>query len=193
MAVFIAVTGPLSAIDYVAPNLIIGVPGDASQFDIELFDGDASSNLSSKYDINVSTSGYTYTLFQDPDRDGTGSTVEQVRTQADFVNDSWSSYVTSHSVTPAAKGQGGFYWYRLSLDFNGNPDTEQFFNALKVRVRSDSTSPVSVGAFKEIIIGSSPFNPVLDPGLNSPENTYDGDWVFNVRVTGGATPPLEFS
>ena len=35
--------------------------------------------------------------------------------------------------------------------------------------------------------------PVLDPGLGSPDNTYDGDWVFNVRVTGGATPPLNFS
>ena len=190
---FIAVTGPLSAIDYVAPNLIIGIPDDATQFDIELFDGDASANLSSKYDINVSTAGYTYTLYQDPDRDGTGSNIELTRTQADFSNDTWSSYVSSHAVSASARGQGGFYWYRLSLNFNGNPDAEQFFNALKVRVRSSSTAPVSVGAFKEIIIGSSPFNPVLDPGLNSPDNTYDGDWVFNVRVTGGATPPLEFS
>ena len=191
---FLAVTGPLSAIDYVAPNIIIGIPGDATQFDIELFDGDASANLSSKYDINVSTAGYTYTLFADPNRDGAGGIVELTRTDADFTNDAWSSYVTNHPVKQAAQGEGGFYWYRLSLDFNGNPDTEQFFNALKVRVRSDvPDTPVSVSAFKEVIIGSSPFNPILDPGLASPDNTYDGDWDFDVKVTAAAIPPINFS
>ena len=85
----------------------------ATTFDIELFDGDASANLTSKYDINVSTSGYTYTLFQDPNRDGTGSDVEQVKTQADFANDSWSSYVTNYPVSESAKGQGGFYWLSI--------------------------------------------------------------------------------
>ena len=190
---FLSITGPLSAIDYVAPDIIIGIPPDASQFDIELFDGDASQDLTSKYDINVSTAGYTYTLYPDPLRDGTGSNVELVRTQADFSNDAWSSYVTNHPVNSDARGPGGFFWYRLSLEFNGNPDTEQFFNALKVRVRSNSTVIPSVSAFKEVIIGSSPFNPVLDPGLDSPNNTYNGDWEFNVRIPRGAVPPLEFS
>lgn len=191
---FLAVTGPLSAIRYVAPDLIIGIPGDATQFDIELFDGDASLNLNSRYDINVSSSGYTYTLFQDPDRDGTGSVVELTRSDSDFVNDAWSPYVTNHPVDEGARGQGDFYWYRLSLAFNGDPDTEQFFNALKVRVRSDDNdNPTSVSAFREIIIGSSPFNPILDPGLGSIDNTYDGDWEFDVRITGGAIPPIEFS
>lgn len=190
---FLAISGPLSAINYVAPNIIIGIPNSATQFDIELFDGDAGADLNSKYDVNVSTSGYTYTLYQDPERDGTGSVVELTRTQADFANDTWSPYVTDHPVDNAAQGQDGFYWYRLSLVFNGNPDSEQFFNALKVRVKSDAAALVSVGALKEIIVGAAPFNPLLDPGLNSPANTYDGDWVFNIRVPNGVRESLDIS
>ena len=42
---FLSVTGPLSAIDYVAPNIIIGIPESATTFDIEIFDGDASDRF----------------------------------------------------------------------------------------------------------------------------------------------------
>ena len=180
---FLAITGPLSAIDYVAPEIIIGIPSTATEFDIDLFDGDASAVLSSKYDINVSAAGYTYTLYEDPNKDGTGDAVLVSYQDTDFANDSWSSFVAKQSVSASAQGQGGFYWYRLSLVFNGGPDTEQFFNALKVRVRSDAEISARIGALKVVIIGASPFNGVLDPALNNADNSYNGDWLFDVEVT----------
>ena len=190
---FLAVTGPQSAIEYVPPEIIIGIPSTATQFEIELFDGDASAMLTSRYDINTSGSGFTYTLYEDPDKDGTGTTVLQTRDDTEFVNDDWSSYVANQAVSVSAQGEGGLYWYRLLFEFNGNPDTEQFFNALKVRVRSDSGIDARVGALKRVIIGASPINPVLDPGLGSADNSYGGDWLFDVEVTEAGVPAIEFA
>ncbi len=189
---FMAITGPFSAISYAAPEILIGIPASATTFDIELFDGDAGFQQTTRYDVNFFTSGYTYTLYRDPNRDGSGTDVDLVRIDTDFADDAWDSYVTNHPVNPAAQGAGGFYWYRMELVYNGDPNAEQFFNALKLRVRSDATSSPIVGAFGDIIIGASPINFLLDPPLNSPDNTFDGDWVFNVQVPAGVAPPINF-
>ena len=190
---FVAITGPLSAIEYVPPKIIIGIPSTATRFDIELFDGDASAMVSSRYDINTSTSGFTYTLYQDPKKDGTGNVVVTSQRDTDFSNDIWDTYIASQPIDAAAQGEGGLYWYRLELNFDGDPDTEQFFNGLKVRVRSDADIDSRIGAFKRVIIGASPFNGLLDPGLNSSQNTYEGEWIFDVEVTQDNVPSIEFS
>ena len=189
---FMAITGPFSAISYAAPEILIGIPASATTFDIELFDGDAGFQQTTRYDVNFFTSGYTYTLYRDPNRDGSGTDVDLVRVDTDFVDNAWDSYVTNHPVNPAAQGAGGFYWYRMELVYNGDPNAEQFFNGLKLRVRSDAATSSIVGAFGDIIIGASPINQLLDPGLSSPENTFDGDWVFNVQVPAGVAPPISF-
>ena len=190
---FLAITGPLSAIEYLPPKIIIGLPSTATQYDIEVFDGDASAMVSSRYDINTSSAGYTYTLYQDPDKDGTGATVVAARKDTDFPNDDWGSYIANQPIDASAQGEGGLYWYRLEFTFNGDPDTEQFFNALKIRVRTDAEIKSRVGALKDVIIGASPINGLLDPGLNSRENTFEGEWIFDVEVTQDNVPSIRFT
>ena len=190
---FVAITGPLSAIEYLPPKIIIGLPSTAKKYDIEVFDGDASAMVSSRYDINTSSAGYTYTLYQDPGKDGTGSSIVTSRKDTDFPNDDWGSYIANQPVDADAQGEGGLYWYRLEFVFNGDPDTEQFFNALKIRVRTDTDIKSRIGALKDVIIGASPINGLLDPGLNVSENTYEGEWIFDVEVTQDNVPNVRFT
>ena len=197
---FISIVGPRLSINYNDIIILVGVPVTATNFDIDFFDGDAGLrgqlDPNSHYDQHRPgfATPYSYELYESQSRSAAGGTLILSRTDDDFADNQWTSFATD---LPADHGvpvdlDDNFYWYRLELKYEGDIQNDRFWNGLKIRVRSNGSTLSSVSVLDKIVVVGAPISS-NDPDLEDPNNTYDGNWAFPVRIAQGVIPPLDFT
>jgi hypothetical protein len=180
----------------------ISVPSDAASFELGFFDGDSgrdnngSNNLWAGNWDNTRTES-TYTLYADPLKDGSGTTVVGTwhGNQNNMPNNDWYD-VTLNNV-PEAQGPSGHYFYRLECT---RPVEGHGINALKLR----STGYLSTGQADLVdasfaivgMLATTQDTPILYPEFrgdyrNLGPSTYNGDWQFYFYIPKD-TVSLEF-
>jgi hypothetical protein len=173
----------------------INVPEWMASFDVGFFDGDAGKDDAgniSMFDGNWDSTETesTYTLYADPQRDGTGMTVVRQWSSNDMANNAW--YEESiQNVDEARLDANSNYYYRLEA--NRSPDGGGI-NAFKVR----STGQLSTGRAELVdssfaIIGQlANLNdvPLVYPDFSGDYDNpgtpiYDGTWNFYFDIPPG--------
>jgi PKD repeat protein len=180
----------------------IGVPAGETSFDLDIFDGDIGNN----WDQIVFGNDYMdFTLYEDPLKDGTGTTVVDSWTQYDMVNDAW--YHRNFPTSSGAQAPSGNYFYRFEVQWR-NPGTSQHNNYFKIR----TTGQISIAEGDQFAFMGAPMrfpsssrpngpwevhgedppvwagDPNPDPGDNDVDaNTYDGEWKFYFYVPATTT------
>lgn len=179
-----------------APVVIwITVPGNKTSFELGIFDGDTSKATDNtlqqlpdgrfyytKGNWDDATDGdTTYTLYADPVRDGSGTTVIQSWKGNDVMpNNDWWTVTLNTDVS--AKGPAGHYAYRLEAT---RPLASHGANAFKVR----STGYLSTGQDPKYAVGFvGMLANINDAKLIYPQwqsssnpgsvSKYNGDWQF---------------
>jgi PKD repeat protein len=182
----------------------IGVPAGETSFNVDIFDGDVGEHWDQYYD---NLDYMDFTLYEDPYKDGTGSTIVGSWTQYSMINDDW--YIRSFSTTTGAKAPSGNYFYRFEVKWR-NPGTSQSNNYFKIR----TTGQISIAkGDKFAVMGAPlrlpgweynytyPLNPpweTRDPPMDPPvwagdpnpgpgnndvdANSNNGDWNFYFYV-----------
>ena len=177
----------------------IGVPGQYTSFELGIFDGDSgkddNGNLVSFRGGNWdgTTAEATYTLYADPLKDGTGTTVVGTwHGNADNMpNNAW--WTTTIDVSDAARAPSQHYFYRLEID---TPLTPKGLNRLKVRSNGYLITGQAdlVNAGLSIVGGAHTLNDgsIIYPQFqgdwaNLGPSTYSGEWNFYFYVPDNAT------
>ncbi|MEE9151510.1 MAG: PKD domain-containing protein [Thermoplasmata archaeon] len=174
----------------------IGVPAGETSFDLDIFDGDIGGHWDQHYD---DLDFMDFTLYEDPYKDGTGTTIVTSWTHTNMVDDSW--YLGTFSTTSGAQAPSGNYFYRLEIKWR-NPGTSFSNNYFKIR----TTGQISMAKGDKFAIMGAPLRvpfgnynqtppweiynldpPVWagdpDPSINNIDaNSYDGDWNFNFYI-----------
>ncbi|MBI1802757.1 MAG: carboxypeptidase regulatory-like domain-containing protein, partial [Chloroflexi bacterium] len=175
---FIDISGPIFNTQYFVNTFFIGLPGDATSFDVDIYDGDAGF-YPNKFDVMFTSSTFTYKLIRDPLMNGSGTSVVASKLSTDFTNSAWAGLVSGQAVDSGAKAPSGAYFYRLEVSFNGNSATEAFLNGYKVRARQiGGSSGAQIAINQRVTFIGAPINTAVDPALNTAGNTYAGDWNF---------------
>ena len=198
---FISMSGTQTNTEYNDIVIKIGIPISATSFDLEFFDGDASGiglpgfDPDSRYDSHFNAAAYSYTLYEDQNQTGNTTNTIQVKTDADFVNNEWSTFLVGQTASHGVAVNPGdeFYYYRLVLSYTGDTENDIFLNGLKVRVRSDGDSLPELSILDKISVVASPINQFNDPDPTTSGYPYDGSWSFPVRVGSGFNAPLLFT
>lgn len=173
----------------------IAVPSSYTSLEIGFFDGDsgkdnagAINQKQGNWDDNANET--TYTLYADPLKDGTGTTVVGTwRGNTDNMpNNAW--YNVSVNVSPDAQAPSGNFFYRLEAT---GPTAGSGSNAFKLR----STGFLSAGRSDILntnyqIIGMMapyPDQAIIYPGGTTDlgYTTYTGDWQINFYVPATTT------
>ena len=150
-------------------TLSFSVANTASTFDLGFFDGACKT----VWDYNTTTNfPTTFTLYEDPLGNGTGSVQVAQWTDTTMTANAWKDFVVNTS--PTAKSPSGNYFYRLTI---AGTTTNSSYNAFKVRVEGATyITPTSV--FGLIASKAS--------GITT-DGAYDGSWDFAMVVPQGAT------
>jgi hypothetical protein len=187
----------------------VAIPNSQSSFTLDIFDGDTGrtdagtishrgGNWDTGYDSNPPESEYT--LFLDPQQDGTGMTVvgSWRGNQDSMPNNDWFS-ISQNTDTAALSASREYFIYRIEaklidVDAPG-------INRFKLR----SSGFLSMGRAQIIVDGSTPYGvvdasisivgggaqrtdipiwyPEFSGDYNNPgPSTYDGDWQFYIYV-----------
>jgi PKD repeat protein len=170
----------------------IGVPAGETSFDLDMFDGDIGGHWDQHYD---DLDFMDFTLYEDPYKDGKGTTVVASWTHTSMVDDGW--YQGTFSTTSGAQAPSGNYFYRLEIEWR-NPGTSTSNNYFKIR----TTGQISMAKGDKFAVMGAPLRvpfgnynltppweiydldpPVWagdpDPSVNNIDaNSYDGDWNF---------------
>ncbi len=170
----------------------IGVPSGETSFDLDIFDGDISDHWDQYYD---DFDYMDFMLYEDPLKDGTGSTLVASWTHYSMTNDDW--YNQAFSTTVGAQAPSGNYFYRLEVQWR-NPGLSSSNNYFKIR----TTGQLSFAKGDQFAFMAGPMRipypayydpapwesqdldpPVWagdpDPSVNNVDaNSYDGDWEF---------------
>jgi len=177
------VSGPAFDTPYVPTLLYILIPRDATEFDMDIFDGDAGvfGGPSQAYDLMATTTPFKYELTCDPSRDGSGTSVVVSKFSTEFTDSSWAPLVAGQPVHDEAKAPASYYTYCFQVTYTGDTDNDAFLNGYKVRVRSNSpTLPPQIAIQQASLVGA-PINIMADPPRGSQNNTYDGEWDIYVN------------
>ena len=114
----------------------------------------------------------TYTLYEDPLGNGTGSVQVAQWTDTQMTANAWKDFVLNTS--PSAKSPSGNYFYRLTI---AGTTTNSTINCFKVRVEGATyITPTSIFG----LIASKASNITTD-------GSYDGSWDFAMVVPQGST------
>lgn len=163
-------TPVVSTLPLMKVNITLAVPSTATTLTFGIFDGDAGKLWDSGAGI------VSYTLYEDPTGDLSGSVQVWQKLSTDLRNNRWDNF--SFAVGPGAETALGSYYYRLEVLVQ---DPQTFLvNSFKVRVRDGfiNIRPPQPFAFmpfmqkaREIAI------------INPPSGTkYNGKWVFKFKV-----------
>ncbi len=185
------ISGPFFSTPLIEPVIYLALPPDATQFHVQVFDGDNSELLdaSKNYDVSggpgATPGNFEYTIAADPLKDqSTAEIAALTTTDAAFADSTWSNWIgdgatTGRAVDPAAQSPSGVYFYRVNVKYVGAMPGYQFGNGFMVRVKSDSeTSQAQISVFQNASVVGVPVNPIYDPDFNTPGNFYTGDWDF---------------
>jgi PKD repeat protein len=126
-----------------------------------------------------------FTLFADPKKDGTGSTVVDQLSSLTLHDDVWDN--CTYSTGMNAMAPSGNYFYRLEIQWK-DPASADDSNEFKLRADGQVCMAMDRFGFigapmggKDPIVGSGDTNPgaeMNDPGANS----YDGNWTYYFYV-----------
>ncbi|UCE35890.1 MAG: PKD domain-containing protein [Thermoplasmata archaeon] len=174
----------------------IGVPADEDSFEVDIFDGDLGGHWDQYYD----NSDYMdFKLYEDPKKDGTGTSLVASWTHSVMSDDNW--YHRVFNTTSGAKALSGNYFYRMTVQWR-SPGTSSSNNYFKIR----TTGQISVAKGNQFALMAGPLRipypsnygpkPWESKNLDPPEwagdsdpdtnnvdaNSYDGDWNFYFYV-----------
>lgn len=150
--------------------LKLAAPASATSIEVGIFDGETGG----RWDIG--TLQMQYTLYADPNGDGTGTQVLAQWTGAEMPDNAWFSATVPSAAS--AQSPTGDYFYRLVVH---NPDITVANTWSNFKIRTSGTvvalldrpvaytSPVFSLADAQVIC---PSYPTLEP------TTYDGSWSF---------------
>ncbi len=177
----------------VPTHLSIGVPASeaANPVAVELFDGD----IGGLWD-QAGSATTTYSLYTDPNRDGTDMTLLATATNADFADAAWGTLWSAPANAPAAAAPSGNFFYRLIVTIEGSSGV---INGYKVAVTGPGQISAIQNEFAVIggavqigrVAGPAPYDwtitstdplPTLPPASPNPANTYDGTFEFRIYV-----------
>ena len=166
----------------------VAVPDGETDFELGIFDGDCTvDGESTRWDLG-DTSLFRYTLFADPDGDGTGTTpIEMVPGSTEIfstemADNGWSTYFIPTSME--ARAASGNYFYYLHVVRVGSEDAMNSF-----KIRSSGQVMLFPGPFCHIANFSSMADGLLIyPGFPSTTpTTYDGTFDIFFEVPTPAT------
>jgi hypothetical protein len=172
----------------------IGVPETQSSVEIGVFDGDTGKDNNGNLNIYLTnwdqgTTESIYTLYADPLRNGSTSTILGIwRGNTDNMpNNSWFDISINNS--PQAQAPSGHYFYRLEIEVSDYQPVSA--NGFKLR----TSGYLSAGMADRVdsVIGLTGMlvwypdiaiiYPEFQGNINNPgPSTYTGEWLFNVYV-----------
>jgi len=171
---FISITG--GSIQTLGENPLVfklASPSGASSIEIGIFDGDTYGTF------DQGTVPLIFTLYADPEGDGSGTQVLNEWSGSSMTDRSW--YTITQSNSPLARCSGGSYFYLLKVR-TSDPAT---FHWSSFKLRTNGTisiarasnftfsAPLASLADAQVIY---PSYPALTPA------TYDGTWHFHMDV-----------
>lgn len=173
---FLSVAGTgLATFNDARLNVSLGLPSGSTELTLGIFDGDIGG-----FWDNLAVGALNYTVFADPDGDGTGLVELDSWTDAACDDNAWSEFVIP--AVPAAQSANGNYFFRLVVE----PVGIGTFTAanFKLRVQSEATLSLKPQSFSFVgaLFSMSdaeilyPAWPALTP------TTYDGTWPFFFRL-----------
>jgi hypothetical protein len=161
----------------------IGVEAGETSFEIGIFDGDTGlPNLAdwTQGNWDKGTSQLKYTLYADPMKDGTGTTVVGTWYGNDdnMPNNAW--YNIPRDVQPVAQAPNGNYFYRLEVETTDTSTANQDYSCFKLR--SSAQASLLPGAFSiQGTLHTMNDLAIIYPSWPDLTNaTYDGQWQFYV-------------
>ncbi len=182
--------------------LWIAVPGNYTEFELDIFDGDSGEDNNGNLNWTAGNWDGTYAeatfaLYADPFMDGTGTTLLQTwrGNQDNMPNNAW--FTASVANSSAAQAPSQHYFYRLEIT---QPVDPVGINRFKIRSNGYliGGSGDSVNASLAIVGGAQTMNdiPILYPEYTGDINnlgpsTYSGEWKLYFYIP-NRTDTLEF-
>jgi len=151
-------------------NFHIGIPGDASTFEIGIFDGDQGG----KWDPSGTDQAW-FTLYADPLMTGNTNPADQIIQWDGSTMPDGDWFSNNLAQDARALTPGGHYGYNLEATWQSS-DSANAMNNFKVRA---SGEVYALAGSKYGFIGYLPDDP--HPEIFSP-STYDGMWKFYLDV-----------
>ncbi|MDY7092239.1 MAG: choice-of-anchor A family protein [Acidobacteriota bacterium] len=165
----------------------VAAPVGTASFQIGVFDGDANA-ANGNWDVGAAP--FSYTVYADPDRDGSGSTVVAGPFMSTtLLNNDW--FDISITTGPEAQAPSGNYFYRLEI--NTEDPTLTVLNSFKLRtdgVVSIEVAQQPFGFYAAIqsqadaltVFPDFPtYDPMAAPGSPG-ATTYDGSFDFYLDI-----------
>lgn len=161
----------------------IGIAAGETSFEIGIFDGDTGlPNLAdwTQGNWDSGTTQVKYTLYADPMKDGTGTTVlgTWYGNDDNMPNNAW--YTITKNTSSAARAPSGNYFYRLEVKTTDRSAANQDYSCFKLRATGQAS--LLPGAFS--IHGALQTGndlPIIFPNWpDTSVRTYDGKWQFYV-------------
>ena len=164
-------------------NLYIAVPNIESDVEIGIFDGDSGGVDGideAHWDFLGAASDIRYTLFADPNKDGSGTEIGSWLGNGNGMPDNDWFTITLPQDASANAGDG-FHVYRLKAELV-NPDTTTISN-FTVRALGNITLEKGVPFSFEVPLRDFPDADIIYPDWPALTNsTYDGTWSFALLV-----------
>ena len=161
----------------------IGIQAEETSFELGVFDGDTGlPNLAdwTQGNWDSGTTQLKYTLYADPMKDGSGTTVlgTWYGNDDNMPNNDW--YNITRNVSPAAQAPNGNYFYRLEVETTDTSTANQDYACFKLRATGQAS--LLPGAFSiHGALQTGKDLPIIFPNWPDPSvSTYDGTWQFFV-------------
>jgi hypothetical protein len=149
---------------------------DATALEIGIFDGETSGVW------DLGTAPLEYTLYADPNADGTGTIQVGQWLGNNMIDDNW--YLINVNTSADAKADSGYYFYRMVVRNTGATTTT--WSNFKVRTNGYLLLKPGLAAFAftaSMQPSAGSIGPIIYSGWPSTSNTtYDGTWNFYMDV-----------